>query len=606
MRPIIDKDPKVDLDQLFEDHVETDLLQKFSDNAMEPSSPDNLAHLFELPSSNDSFLTEDSNLPDWDRGFPEAWHKAPWDFKENPASPIMPDVSFSIYPESRGKASVSDPGLFKFDDSFELDSFERRLSLSTPPSPKPQFARPAQKATPTPDQSVRYGVHKLRRKPNFPMSMMQPSHYRTGVQDIWTRKLEGPSESFNLRLPPNVLPSSPPLSTKPEQNRNGSGFYPRDRPYMAAMSSLPTSDTTSLHNPNYQLTPLSSPAIDTSSCQNSAGNPFQFSESNENMATGYISHNRQMSNEALSALHTPPSHRLVATWGPDTPVNLNLSFPGSPEFHTPNPGKTWWSNEPAQPGSVDAGYHASQQHSCAQNQNAFSTASAVGLGITCDTASFTFSDDADAVNGHSQSANGNGSFSVSASASSFETNTHAHMQGYTPIYPPSPPLIFHGLSNTLPQTTPQSRTPSPTSPSQPQPHFTRTRASTYHHRQASHTQSHSNSFSQPQSHRRKSSNSSSTHNPSSQTKLSTVGFVNFTPSDSQKILTGVAPSGSSKTKARREKEAAEKRRKFSQAAVKAVIEAGGDLGRLEREGLLCLDVGMGDGDGDGDGEGGIC
>jgi hypothetical protein len=54
----------------------------------------------------------------------------------------------------------------------------------------------------------------------------------------------------------------------------------------------------------------------------------------------------------------------------------------------------------------------------------------------------------------------------------------------------------------------------------------------------------------------------------------------------------VAPSGSSKTKARREKEAAEKRRKLSQAALKAVMEAGGDvdsLRRLEREGLLVLE-----------------
>jgi len=59
--------------------------------------------------------------------------------------------------------------------------------------------------------------------------------------------------------------------------------------------------------------------------------------------------------------------------------------------------------------------------------------------------------------------------------------------------------------------------------------------------------------------------------------------VNFTPSDSRKILTGVAPSGSSKTKARREKEAAEKRRRLSELAKRAVLDAGGDLGALERE-----------------------
>jgi len=65
-----------------------------------------------------------------------------------------------------------------------------------------------------------------------------------------------------------------------------------------------------------------------------------------------------------------------------------------------------------------------------------------------------------------------------------------------------------------------------------------------------------------------------------------VDFVNYTPSDSRKILTGVAPSGSSKTKARREKEALEKRRKLSQAAMRAVRDAGGDIESLVEQGLF--------------------
>ncbi|WEW60872.1 hypothetical protein PRK78_006360 [Emydomyces testavorans] len=64
-----------------------------------------------------------------------------------------------------------------------------------------------------------------------------------------------------------------------------------------------------------------------------------------------------------------------------------------------------------------------------------------------------------------------------------------------------------------------------------------------------------------------------------------VSFVNFTPEDSQKLLTGVAPSGSSKTKARREQEAREKRRKLSEAALLAVRKAGGDVEALEA--VLC-------------------
>ncbi|KAK8089429.1 hypothetical protein PG997_004390 [Apiospora hydei] len=64
-----------------------------------------------------------------------------------------------------------------------------------------------------------------------------------------------------------------------------------------------------------------------------------------------------------------------------------------------------------------------------------------------------------------------------------------------------------------------------------------------------------------------------------------VDFVNFTPSDKNVLMTGVAPSGSSKTKARREKEAVDRRRKLSEAAVKAVQAAGGDLDRLLAEGF---------------------
>ena len=62
-----------------------------------------------------------------------------------------------------------------------------------------------------------------------------------------------------------------------------------------------------------------------------------------------------------------------------------------------------------------------------------------------------------------------------------------------------------------------------------------------------------------------------------------LGFVNFTPNDSMKILTGVAPSGSSKTKARREKEASDRRKKLSEAAERAVMVAGGDVEAMRRE-----------------------
>ena len=65
-------------------------------------------------------------------------------------------------------------------------------------------------------------------------------------------------------------------------------------------------------------------------------------------------------------------------------------------------------------------------------------------------------------------------------------------------------------------------------------------------------------------------------------------FVNFTPHDATRILSGVAPSGSSKTKARREREAMEKRRKLSEAAAAAVLAAGGDPSQLKEVELLTM------------------
>ncbi|KAI5288303.1 hypothetical protein KEM54_005316 [Ascosphaera aggregata] len=59
-----------------------------------------------------------------------------------------------------------------------------------------------------------------------------------------------------------------------------------------------------------------------------------------------------------------------------------------------------------------------------------------------------------------------------------------------------------------------------------------------------------------------------------------VSFVNFTPEDSQKLLSGVAPSGSSKTKARREQEAREKKKRLEEAAYLAIQKAGGNIGDL--------------------------
>ena len=70
------------------------------------------------------------------------------------------------------------------------------------------------------------------------------------------------------------------------------------------------------------------------------------------------------------------------------------------------------------------------------------------------------------------------------------------------------------------------------------------------------------------------------------------GFVNFTAEDHDKLMSGVAPSGSSKTKARRERALQEKTRQFSERLVRAMQEAGGDVAKLEAEGLKDLTIAL--------------
>ncbi|KAI6315795.1 hypothetical protein MCOR34_004502 [Pyricularia oryzae] len=59
-----------------------------------------------------------------------------------------------------------------------------------------------------------------------------------------------------------------------------------------------------------------------------------------------------------------------------------------------------------------------------------------------------------------------------------------------------------------------------------------------------------------------------------------IGFVNYTAMDHDVLMAGVAPSGSSKTKARREKENREREDRMKEAFVQAVSAAGGDAGRF--------------------------
>lgn len=155
------------------------------------------------------------------------------------------------------------------------------------------------------------------------------------------------------------------------------------------------------------------------------------------------------------------------------------------------------------------------------------------------------------------------------------TSRHRYTQSQPPPLPPSPTHLPYAPQ--MRKSRSRGDLSEPTSPG--------TRASSFHVQKR---RSSSNRASSGSRNRIKSEHYASTPRTPKTPKSGAMfgDFVNFTPSDSSKILTGVAPSGSSKTKARREKEAMEKRRRLSQAALRAVQAAGGSIDTLVEEGLL--------------------
>lgn len=213
-------------------------------------------------------------------------------------------------------------------------------------------------------------------------------------------------------------------------------------------------------------------------------------------------------------------------------------------FNTAATADTWSSNAyqttmPEYNAAVMAqNAYAGVEHSIVPHQLGY------GLGISCDTATL---------------------YNPS-------TNTYDNLMSAVPIPPASRSVAYPPVMSTEPvPITPQKQKAQRSST--PSPPLTEPRS-----RRASA----SNGIRRASKHRR----TKSTTSVPRQTQGDKGGFVNFTPDDSGKILSGVAPSGSSKTKARREKEAADRRRKLSMAAVKAVQDAGGDVGALTSTGLI--------------------
>lgn len=362
----------------------------------------------------------------------------------------------------------------------------------------------------------------MRKRSVSPTKMMTPSRYRAGFRDVWTDKLQSSPSKYALRMPTHALPDSPPSSAQLPQ-QDFAAFGPPTNPSSALLAAYDS-----------ELSPLLT--------------TFQQARIHTPDASPFFIPTTQPAYPEHNAATYTPQPALYSNTAPNTSVPSNNRIPSFDFGFTDPPAAhdSWPSSYDQPPMSA---YHAvptqdvfgavtTEQDVPVLDHSVFPA----GLGISCDAAYYPNTTTADYV-----------------LPDSVYHNLLPVQPTHRACYAPMPDGVM---------ATPQKQRVSSRSPSPPMTEPRSRRSSTVINPRRS------------LKHRR---TKSTTALPRSSQK---GGFVNFTPNDSIEILGGVAPSGSSKTKARREKEAADKRRRLSQAAVKAVVEAGGDLQSLAKAGLI--------------------
>ncbi|KAE8145264.1 hypothetical protein BDV25DRAFT_144822 [Aspergillus avenaceus] len=292
--------------------------------------------------------------------------------------------------------------------------------------------------------------------------------------------------------------------------------------------------------------------------------------------TQYLSHSH---NSTLSTSSPPSTDEIfpsphssdpqsISSWNSDTLGTPALPF--TPDLQT-HDSQAWWSSlnprvAQRQPSYQQIASSPSPPHpipNTIQNTNSHHDMLQGGLMIQLDPSSFDMS------------ATGSPSYPSSTipAASTQENHTYNHVPVPQQTYVESP--TFTTLN-------PQKASRSPSL--SPRTGGTPNGLSTFRHGLSMKTQCHKHGrklSSTPMNTPKPVKPISGPRSPRGGSRSVAVSFVNFTQDDGQRILTGVAPSGSSKTKARREQEAREKRRKVSEAALNAVRRAGGDVEALE-------------------------
>ncbi|KAJ5138459.1 uncharacterized protein N7515_003307 [Penicillium bovifimosum] len=453
---------------------------------------------------------------------PQPWTNE-WSLLDDGAAADHLDFHDTVHP-----SAISEPGLNNFEVS-PRPTTRPSASPSTPPATPRR--KPAQSALLTP-KSIRHRSPNERRshssKQGYSPSLMRSSNLSKGIMAYPEAWAQGMQQNYNLHNSEDRLPLSPPPSDVICKHENMPTEQIMNRPRDSA--EMPQYDARLFQeSPSIPMPSPNSAMAARHQQYNGLPNSSALTNSSPSSADDIFSSSHSSDPQSLSSWQSDPLHASSLTFTPDLQGQ----------------DAQWWSPMPSRVAQQQAAYLASPtpvrhvQH--VGNQNEMMQG---GLMIQF-----------------------NPSYDMSAEHSFQPTHMLPTNQKFDTSFTPSQ---VHNTS--------RSSSISPKAGASPKDIRNGSISKSTHRRTHSRKLS-GNSMNGPKP--VKASDSS----PRGANKSVSVSFVNFTAHDSKKILTGVAPSGSSKTKARREQEARDRRRKLSEAALRAVRSAGGDVEALEA--VLC-------------------
>ncbi|GFN15895.1 hypothetical protein AtubIFM55763_007005 [Aspergillus tubingensis] len=490
------------------------------------------------------------------------WSKDFWCLSQNADSSTNQGQNFSLQ-DTVHPSAVSDLGV-NFEAPPTACAPETRPSPSTPP------ATPSRKTTKsavtTPKVIRRHREPNDRRGPLHKQSFSpgitrssQPQRNRMAYQEAWAQRFN----NFSFRSSDERLPLSPPPSDILVQQENmaadnSAAHLNRTESLPKASAEMPPQYDTGIFN---QSPAISMPSPSTAAL---AGQPPRYLS--QSSGSGLPTSSPPSADDIFSSPHSS-GPQSMSSWHSDSLGSSGIPY-STPDLSGQD-GQAWWSPMASRVPQRQPSYQQMVASPAAQRpiQNSASQSDMLqgGLMIQLDPSSYDLS------NTHS-------SFPSAGLPSA--PNGHESRAYMQPTAAPVDSSSF--VTPQIPSTHSRSPSLSPGSGSPKSGSMMHNGHRRSFQRQSMNRKLSSNSMSAPKPVKAPHSSSGS---PKGGNKAVTVSFVNFTQNDSKRILTGVAPSGSSKTKARREQEARARRREISEAALQAVRSAGGDVEALEA--ILC-------------------